>query len=454
MNQTKKRLSIINLAISIGDTETIQLQILKLSPLKSDEKIQEILHRLQAENYAQTQALITDYIENAPDEIIQRTSQHESLSPEEEEEIIEEFDLFRVKPEKEEEIEEILDLEPFDETSEQETAQQKADYDALLNLKSEDILPDNISIEKKTLVQQDDFFDRQEENTPYNYTEVIEQDDFFSDTEGEKNATADEALDELDDMLWNGGERGNHTEEALTKERQSLSEETPTIVPPIKQEISQEPRPQSNTPSAKEGHNKKEENLSALDTLKKKQREEPSKYEPITYIDQKLKNMVTQYPPLEMPEGSYASVDAWLMKISNEGYTEKEVEEMMGYIRKLGEKGEKAEAAQLLLISAATQSKFAQFMLARSLFKGDLLEKNLPEAFTLINRLAMDDDYAEAICDLAQLYEYGIGIDKDKKRAEALYKEAMELGIKRAQAHYERLSSANRGLLGRIFGAK
>jgi TPR repeat protein len=83
-------------------------------------------------------------------------------------------------------------------------------------------------------------------------------------------------------------------------------------------------------------------------------------------------------------------------------------------------------------------------MLARSLFKGDLLEKNLPEAFTLINRLAMDDDYAEAICDLGQLYEYGIGIDKDKKRAEALYKEAMELGIKRAKSHYERLRKENK----------
>jgi TPR repeat protein len=91
-------------------------------------------------------------------------------------------------------------------------------------------------------------------------------------------------------------------------------------------------------------------------------------------------------------------------------------------------------------------------MLARELFRGEILEKNLPEAFTLINRLAMDDDYPEAICDLAQLYENGIGIDKDKRKAEALYKESMDLGVKRAKAHYERLHNANKGLFGKFFG--
>jgi len=46
MNQTQKRLNIIKLAISIGDNETIQLQMLKLAPLKTDRKIQEILQGL------------------------------------------------------------------------------------------------------------------------------------------------------------------------------------------------------------------------------------------------------------------------------------------------------------------------------------------------------------------------------------------------------------------------
>jgi TPR repeat protein len=162
--------------------------------------------------------------------------------------------------------------------------------------------------------------------------------------------------------------------------------------------------------------------------------------------------MQTQYPPIEAPEDSYPAVDAWLIKISNEGYTEKEVEEMMTFIKKLVEKDEIAQAAQLLLISAATHSKYAQFILARALFRGDILQRNLPEAFTLINRLAMDDDYPEAICDLGQMYENGIGIDKDRKRAEELYKEAMELGIKRAATHYERIRHSNKSLLSKLLG--
>ena len=58
----------------------------------------------------------------------------------------------------------------------------------------------------------------------------------------------------------------------------------------------------------------------------------------------------------------------------------------------------------------------------------------------------MDDDYPEAICDLAQFYENGIGINKDKKKAEALYKDAVDLGIKRAISHYERIKKQNSGL--------
>jgi hypothetical protein len=437
MNQTQKRLSIIKLAISIGDTETIQLQILKLAPLKTDERIQEIIKGLQAENYAQTQALITEYIETPTEEILQRTSQLEPLTPEEEEEIIEEFDLFRVKPEEEEEkVEEIVDLEGFREKTEPVRTQSAIDYDSLLNLKGDDILPDNISIEEKTLPKEDDFFAVDTPLERYDYTEVIEKDDFFhSQTE-----------EETEPPVESSKEEDTRPEEVIPTPEPEMriepeeepGEETPQETP------QEEPVPEEDPDATEEETSDNE--LSAIAALKRKRKEQPSEYEPITYIDQKLKNMMTQYPPLEMPEGSYASVDAWLLKISNEGYTEKEIEEMISFIQKLAEEDRKAEAAQLLLISAATQSKFAQFMLARSLFKGDLLEKNLPEAFTLINRLAMDDDYAEAICDLGQLYEYGIGIGKDKERAEQLYKEAMELGIKRAKSHYERLHKENRKL--------
>ena len=408
MNQTQKRLSIIKLAISIGDSETIQLQILKLSPLKTDERVQEIIKGLQAGNYAQTQALITEYIETPTEEILQRTSQNEKPVLEDEEAIIEEFDLFRVKTDDEEEIQEITDLKNINTLPVAEERRREINFDSLLDLKSDDILTENIDI-SQTSLPKDDFFDIDKNAEKlYNYTEVVEKDDFFHSEEPEKK-TGEEIV-------------GGKTEDFNTDTSESN---------------------EAYKKNPEESNNK--QNV-PLHTFTKKRISEPSVYEAIPHIDQKLKNMQTQYPSLETAEESSPSVDAWLTKIANEGYTEKDVEAIMEEVQKLTEEGKKAEAAQLLLISAAAQSKFAQFMLARSLFRGDLLEKNLDEAFTLINRLAMDDDYAEAICDLGQLYEHGIGINKDKKRAEELYKEAMELGIKRACAHYERVHKQNKGL--------
>jgi len=446
MNQTKKRLQIIKLAISIGDIETIQLQMLKLSALKTDEKIQEIIKGLQAENYAQTQALITDYIETPIEEILQRTSQDRTTSAEEDEAIIEEFDLFRIKPKSEDdEIEEILDMEGFNgKNLSKEEEKTEVDFDTLLNLKSEEVLANNIEI-KQTLSPKDDFFDQIEENEKYNYTEVIEKDNFFEDI-----PSPDEKKQIIEDDLFKELLQTNMENKTTTDPSTPLYNET------VQDEILVlNDKKEKQHPVSEKKESTPEKKISTSQSIRKntviKDNHVASHYEAIPYIDQKLKNMQTQYPPLEESEENFSSVNAWLMKISNEGYTEQEVEEMISHIQTLSKKGEKAEAAQLLLISAATHSKYAQFMLARSLFKGDLLEKNLPEAFTLINRLAMDDEYAEAICDLGQLYENGIGIDKDKKRAEVLYKEAMDQGIKRAESHYERLHKANKGLLGRLF---
>ena len=132
-----------------------------------------------------------------------------------------------------------------------------------------------------------------------------------------------------------------------------------------------------------------------------------------------------------------------LRKISQEGYTEEEIEETLTTIKKLREESKVTEAAQLLLVCAATESKFAQFMLARELFKGILLTKDIPSAFAQMHSLALEE-YPEALCDIAQFYEYGIETDQDKKKAEKCYKEAMAFGIKRAEKHYRRIKKENR----------
>lgn len=440
MNQTQKRLSIIKTAISIGDDETIQLQILKLSPLRTDEKIQEILRGLEAKNYAQTLPLITEYIETPPEVILQRTIQNEAPSPQEEEAIIEEFDLFKVPVKEEpESVKELVDIEGFvgsdaPSNNTPPTKETKSiDYDALLSLKSDEILPDNIDIRQTRLEQdaEDDFFATDEENSLFENSD-IEKDDFFHSeeehiTSEEESTTAlPNEADFPDPLLEDALEE---TEEEFIED--ALQEfENPVVPKPVV------------TAADKEKD---------AETLQQSDNEEHT-YEPMPYIDQKLKNLLTQYLPVELPSRSLDSVNNWLKKIANEGYTESEMEALVAQAMKLSKEGEKAEAAQLLLIAAATHSAYAQFILARSLFRGDLLEQNLPEAFTLINRMAMDDNYPEALCDLAQFYEHGIGIEKDKVRAETLYKEAMEAGIKRAKAHYERLSKTNKGLFGKLFG--
>ena len=84
--------------------------------------------------------------------------------------------------------------------------------------------------------------------------------------------------------------------------------------------------------------------------------------------------MQVQYPANEAYDEKFTSVENWLIQISNQGYTEHDVEMMLNTIDEIRAEN-KAEAAQLLLISAATESKYAQFRLARTLYKGDILEK-------------------------------------------------------------------------------
>ena len=453
MNQTKKRLQIINIAISITDIETIQLQILKLASLRSDPKLQEIITGLQVQNYAQTQALITKYIETPMEEIVQRT-------PQDDQEIIDQFDLFVTAPEetKEEETElfnfdSLIEIpkeantkestEENPEKGEEELktshTSQSDSFDNLLNLTADDVMPNNIELDISH-TPHDNFFDIPVEDSHaakegHIDTDFIPKDDFFDTGKEETTVSSHDSDNEEHGLFDNLPEKevSDETgeEEKLTTLYEEVNEET----------AYEEPEPDAVN-----------EESGPVATMDKSLEEKAAGYKPIPYIDQKLKNMLIQYPLLHDSQESYESVNNWLLKISNEGYAEEEVEEVISHIQKLKKNNEIAEAAQLLLICGATESKFAQFILARELFKGELLEKNLPEAFTLINRLALDDSYPEAICDLAQFYENGVGIDKDRKKAELLFHEAMELGVKRAAAHYERVQKANKGLLGKLFG--
>ncbi len=438
MNQTKKRLSIINLAISITDIETIQLQILQLGPLRTDEKIQEIITALKAENYVQAQGLITAYIETPIKEILQRTFQKEQEKRKiQDNNTIDEFNLF-TEPEDKGEIK-TLDFDDMMAISddpvkeEPEEVQKNIDFDSLLNIDTDDILPNNIKLNVNTTAS-NSFWDKSEEINMQ--TDAIPKDTFFDSEESTtkilKETLIEEKTEEITESIKEESTQREvileepleevYTEEAFQEEVNQETEDIDTFEKEAKK-ILKELKPQ------------KQENVP----------EEDKKYKAIPYIEQKFKNMHVQYPPMQETLEVFPSVKAWLLQISTDGYNEEDIDTMIKKIEALSVE-HKEESAQLLLITAATESKYAQFRLARILYKGDILQKNLSESFTIINRLATHDDYPEAICDLAQFYEYGIGIDKDKKKAELLYEEAMNAGIKRAMDHYERIKKQNSGL--------
>jgi hypothetical protein len=389
MNQTKKRLNIIKLAISITDIETIQLQILKLTPMKMDASIQEIISLLQEGSYVKAQSLITTYIEITPDAIIPRTSHTEHIASQmKEQSVIDEFDLM---------------MTPTIDTATEPRRMDAKDFDMLL----------------RNDEKEDSFFATKSSDSTEPSIEEISK-------EKEEDNESFFKVEE-------------HTEEVLSQEETAESVITPS------EEISIEEISIEEEETTIEG---KEETIEESDTIEEetpKEEEIPSKqYPAIPHITQKLIYMEKRYPPHKSSNEKYESVDTLLEQISKEGYNEEEIDEVLATIKKLIVIKESEEASELLYISASTESQFAQFMLARELYTGTLLKRNIEASFSLMNILA-EKAYPEALCDLGQFYENGIGTIPDLIKAESLYKEAMEQGIKRAMKHHARLQKQNKG---------
>jgi len=367
MNQIKKRLTIIHLAISINDTDTIQLQVLKLGLLQKEIEIEEIIEVLKAQNYVQGQGLIDLYLDKnrTEEDNLKIPSNKDKVKAKEieEQELIEEFHLFVnpkqvIKP-SEKKMVEILETKDIKKEHQYKKIN-TANFDELLNIEKDDIK--NESIKDNSEIK-DDFFDIKIENklkkveTPKDIT----KDNFFK------------------------IEKKEPLKEIKIEEK------------PIK------------------------------------------KYRAIPYIDKKFEQMKKGHKSKYIDKKSFDTVKNLLHKITTDGYTEEEIEDTLFYIKKLIDQKSYKEATQLLLICGSTESNFAKLMMAREIYKGKIFKQDIDEAFHLIQRLALERQ-AEAICDLAQFYEYGIGVKKSTKEAIKYYKEAMDLGIKRAETHHGRLT--------------
>ena len=432
LGQIGKRLQIIKIAISITDDETINIQRSKLRLHKNDKLLDNILSVLDDENYAQASNLIDRYIhgpyddnsvsepeakEDIPEIPIdtEQIAKKNAARNKEEEDLIKKFGLFMDEANKETyhpiDEEELLMMTRSaatrtvlsEETEGQQTPVTKQPTTEEIMARYDTIEEDKLPPQEAAAATSTSALDQKEE---YDTTE----DDSF---EINEVLTSDYGKENASDSSYG---------QASTK-------------------IDDEPEEEADdTEEAKESETT--ENRSPNDG--------PIEYDPISYIDQKIRNMLNQYPQVEESSEQFKSEEKLLYMISLEGYTEADIEKTIDEVFKLKKEGKLAEAAHLLLIAAATESLYAQFILARELFKGDILQRDLPEAFTQINRLALDD-YPEAVCDLAQFYERGIGIDKDKKKAYSLYEDALELGVERADVHLTRIDESSRGFLGKLF---
>jgi len=131
---------------------------------------------------------------------------------------------------------------------------------------------------------------------------------------------------------------------------------------------------------------------------------------------------------------NFSTVKFWLMQIKYSGYSKKMMHKVIHYILQLKEKSRYTEAAQLLLVSAATHDALALHVLARELVFGVLFEKNEAAAFGILTNLS-EKEYPEVLCDLAYFYQHGIVIQKDKKQARRYYEKAASLGVTRAKKY-------------------
>ncbi|MEA3418575.1 MAG: hypothetical protein U9Q90_04170 [Campylobacterota bacterium] len=445
LGQVSKRLQIIKIAISITDDETINLQRSKLRLYKNDKQLENILAVLDDENYAQASNLINRYIHGPYKEESAEAKDSATLQrDQEEEELIRKFGLF-VDEEKENGYnpirqEEIISMAgsqeqipAFEKTTQQAAAPQQpiptteeimSQYSAI----EEDVIPQkhiHIPTSVKESQPEEPAADFDTDEKPFEAEEELKENTVLSDTET-NTYQEDEATTHFD--FDNEIVREEEQIISPSVDKEKLDEE----IDQIEEEENQESQPISN------------------DMEQNEQAEEPIEYEPISYIDQKLRNMLNQYPQVEETSKRFDNEERLLYMISLEGYSEADIEKTIENVKTLKEEGQLGEAAHLLLIAAATESLFAQFILARELYTGGILQRDLPEAFTQINRLAMDD-YPEAVCDLAQLYEHGIGITKDKKKAFQLYEDAFDLGVKRAEGHLIRMEEESKGILEKLF---
>ena len=476
--EIQSRLEIIKIAAGIGDSDTIVLQTSHLKALNST-KIDEILHLLSAKNYRQAIYLIKSFLTDS--ELI--NSNIESSFDEEGEKVLGIEDMLRMSPLAKETIKEY-----------KSTTYTQDDLEAFAKNIETPVLDEYEKVDKVKQTYEETFTEIQEQQPtnpkPIALKEIKEESESNKFDNAVESASQDTPLDEISAEVLNTKDKSNRVK-AISKyktlrskfakkdkdteasKRTKESTLTKTVIhkaKDLKSKLNVTKTDSSKVKSTKETDDKKiEKKTEVLDnndkiakteiketkiTKETKEKENTNTnlneiYSPIPHIEQKFRQAFVLYPPTKESEVWIEEVIKFLKHIASNSYTDMDVKKFLDEYNFYVEKGDMARAAQVLLLAGASDSKYAQFILAREMFNGRVLKRDLKKSYTIMKYLA-SKHYPDAICDLAQFYEYGIGIPKDKKTAIKLYEKAFELGVDRATKHINRIKES-KGLFSSLF---
>ena len=476
--EIQSRLEIIKIAAGIGDSDTIVLQTSHLKALNST-KIDEILHLLSAKNYRQAIYLIKSFLTDS--ELI--NSNIETSFDEEGEKVLGIEDMLRMSPLAKETIKEY-----------KSTTYTQDDLEAFAKNIETPVLDEYEKVDKVKQTYEETFTEIQKQQSssskPIALKEIKEESESNKFDNAVESASQDTPLDEISAEVLNTKDKSNRVK-AISKyktlrskfakkdkdteasKRTKESTLTKTVIhkaKDLKSKLNVTKTDSSKVKSTKETDDKKiEKKTEVLDnndkiakteiketkiTKETKEKENTNTnlneiYSPIPHIEQKFRQAFVLYPPTKESEVWIEEVIKFLKHIASNSYTDMDVKKFLDEYNFYVEKGDMARAAQVLLLAGASDSKYAQFILAREMFNGRVLKRDLKKSYTIMKYLA-SKHYPEAICDLAQFYEYGIGVPKDKKTAIKLYEKAFELGVDRATKHINRIKES-KGLFSSLF---
>ncbi len=441
------RLEIVKLATTIGDNDTIIMQCSFLQ--NSDNKrIDEIILLLKGKNYRQALYLIKGFIADLGSD-----TTVEQYEESDEEQILDVEDMLRMSPLAKDTIKNYQknnytndDLEAFAKNIEKPISDEYKNVKSVeVDIKEEDSSIDNeVDIDKsskekiETKVDNDELDNNNIDNKSTISNEISNELDI---------ADSNTPLDEISSKKIDSNKKNRKSTLSKYKKLREKFSKKSRLKNKNENESNKKVKVEK-VDLEKSTNNEKEKNSkNDLNSV-----EDNTIYSPIPHIEQKFIQSFVLYSPKKESGIWVEEVVIFLKKVSKDSFTESDVKFFLNEFDFYLSKNEVSKASQVLLLASATDSKYAQFLLARELFSGKILIRDLKKSFTIMKNLA-NQFYPEAVCDLGQFYEHGIGVTKDRKVAIKLYEKAFELGVARATKHINRLKESN-SFLSTIFKLK